>query len=344
MFDMFDTEFYFALPPAVPQEMALPEAFERAVQSRSALVEVSAQKMRRGGKKNLASTATLMSEFLSDAKNERAVSASALRLLQADLEMYERWLEARGVTKWRAVSENLIAQYEHDLRSGQAHDSMPRQRPALRHKLLAASAVARKLAAVRHWHQFLARVYKWPNPATNASETSLVPTSSLALSAEQIKKILAANKASTVPDLRNYAILCLLCDGFSSKEIRDLRLEECEGEWPCGEPARGAVQDYKARARPLLLARLRKKGLYSRRLFFSNRGTPLSPLLMQQIVRRAVKAAQLPAWVAAAHLSRAGRARRERGATLDDDGAMEVAALPRVAQLRHAYTKAHPRA
>jgi integrase/recombinase XerD len=209
-------------------------------------------------------------------------------------------------------------------------------------KFLAASTVARKIAALREWHRFLARRYKWPNPAAHLEDALVTPSSTLALSAEQIKTLLAAPDLSQLSGLRDYAILCLLCDGFSPQEISALRHEEGEEEF--GETARGALQQYSTRVRPLLLARLRKKGHYSRRIFFTNRGTPLSPLILQQIVRRYARATQLPSWVSASHLYKMGAARRARGAAIGDDSGTEVAALPRVAQLRHVYAKAHPRA
>ncbi len=111
-----------------------------------------------------------------------------------------------------------------------------------------------------------------------------------------------------------------------------------------GETARRSVQQYITRARPILVAKLKQKGRYSKRIFFTNRGTALSPVLMQQIVRRYADAAQLPPWVSASHLYKAGIARRARGADINEDSGTEIAALPRAAQLRHAYAKAHPRA
>ncbi len=336
---MFDSEIYFALPPSVPQETPLAEAFDRTL--------APAKKLRVARQKAPQTSAELVEEFL----RERDLSAGARRVLQSDLEMYLRWLQAHGVTKQRAVSVAQIEKYAHDLRSGQAHGfGKARQRPALHTKFLAPSSVTRKLSAVREWHRFLARRYRWPDPAAQLPGlpgVRVAPAAALALSSEQIRNLLSMPKISTVRGLRDYAVLCLLCAGLSAQEISALPYDEYDEsvtEFAFSETAQRAMQDYLMQARPLLLARLRQKGLYSRRLFFSNRGTPLSPLMVGQIVRRSVKGAELPSWVSPSQLCRSGRARRERGAALDEDSAMEVAALPRAAQLRHAYAKAHPRA
>lgn len=338
---MFDSEFYFLLPPAVPQEVPWPEAFDRSFGQAPTLGKRKAQRAPQ-------TASALVAEFLSDVQNERDLSAPSRRLLQADLESYWRWLQAQGIVKWRHVSAAQVEKYAHDLRSGQAPDFTRRKRPALQAKFLAPSTLARKLAAVREWHRFLARRYKWPDVAAHLTEAPLNSSASLALSAAQIKELLALPELSSVPGMRDYAILCLLCEGFSPQEISALRHEERFEESATlsvlGETARRAIQAYNERARPLLVARLRKKGLYSRRTFFSNRSTPLSPLLIQQMVRRYVALAQLPSWVSASHLYKAGAARRARGASLEEESILEMAALPRAAQLRQAHAKAHPRA
>lgn len=332
---MFDSESDF-LPPTIPREEELPEAFDRTVKA-------TPKPRAKRGRGASHSAEALLEEFIDKVQEQLGLSKGALRFYQADLAAYLCWLQAHGAREMQQVSRSLVEQYAHDLHCGQMPVFSTR-RPVLNAKFLASSTIARKLMAVREWHQFLARRYKWPNPAALLPDVPSPTNASLILSAEQIKALLAIPDVYSVSGLRDYAILCLICDGMSPPQIKALLYQNKEGKWPFGERAQQALQDYITRARPLLLARLRQKGLGSRYLFFTNRGTPFSPTRMQQMVRRYAREAQLPEWVSATRLSRIGLTRRACGAAPDEESIGEIAASPRAAQLQHAYAKAHPRA
>jgi site-specific recombinase XerD len=169
-----------------------------------------------------------------------------------------------------------------------------------------------------------------PAPASSSLRKRLI------VSPEQMQALLRVPSRLQTIGKRDRAILCLLCEGLSAQEIGALKRDmDWDSELNVSEVTRAVLRDYNERARPLLSARLNKKRRYSSRLFFSNRGTPLSPVAIQQIVRRHAEAARLPGWVSSTTLARSGALRRA--------GSEALASLPRAAHLRLVYAKAHPR-
>lgn len=345
---MFPNDFDFLLPPVALQETPLPEAFDRAQRVSKEWQDKTRRKRRRVAPREVS---VLWEEFLSELKIERGLSANALNAYEKDLQIYLSWLQMQDI-QLRHVTAAQVESYRRALQSGQIHKISParkrsaRKRPAPHAKFYAPPTLARKLVIVRDWHRFLSRKYGWPDPTAHLevlvpSVNSSPPRTRLVLSIEQTQALLQAPNRLQTLGKRDRAILSLLCEGFSALEIGALR-SDIEGKdglmlgEKVGESARAALREYSEVARPLLVAKLKRKRRYSFRLFFSTRGTPLSPVTINQIVRRYAQATLLPAWVSPVNLTKSNALRRA--------GHENGAALPRATQLRHAYEKAHPRA
>jgi integrase/recombinase XerD len=334
-------EWTFLLPPMAPQETPLPEAFDRARVSEAWQSNTRSKKRKKQRRAAPKEVSILVEQFLHELKTERSLSANALNSYAKDLQIYLAWLQAQSIPLCQ-VAAAQVESYRRDLQGGQIHRVVAgKRRPAPHAKFYAAPTLARKLATVRDWHRFLAHEYGWPDPTahletTTPSMASGPPRTRLVLSLEQIHALLRAPNRLQPLGKRDRAILYLLCEGFSASEIRALR---CDTEWDngliLGESARTVLREYSEVVRPLLAVRLKKKGRYSLRLFFTTRGTPLSPTAIHQIVRRYAEAAHLPVWVSATNLT--------TSSALQRNGRENTAVLPRTTQLRHAYEKAHPR-
>lgn len=365
---MFDAEFYFALPPAIPTETEWPEAFDRTGQGTTNFsgnrpaISTNAQrgsKRIKRGKVTFETAAKLVTEYFEELRATRRLSPGVLRNYKSDVEDYLSWLQRRGIQNLRDVSAVEIQQYLQHLRGGHslrrnqnsaASNRAPDEnghhfeRATGNRKFLAASTIATRMSILRGWHGFVAKRYGGIDPMLSLPNEAVSYENSAVLSAEQINILLATPNLNTGKGLRAHAILCLLCDGFSPAEISDLSIDAVVNPDAVSRMTQLSLQTYNERARPHFLAQLRTKGLYSRRVFFSNRGTPLMGIGIGNIVKQQALAARLPFRLTASMLQRTGAARRARGLDLSDQSGMEVAALPRRAQLRHAFIKAHPRA
>ena len=89
-------------------------------------------------------------EFVDHMRVERGFSENTSSAYLRDLMQYAAWLGGDGVLTTRAITPHHVLRYAHELRS--AHYN-----PATKGKIYAPPSVARKLAAIRSWHRFLAR-------------------------------------------------------------------------------------------------------------------------------------------------------------------------------------------
>src|SRR5687768_1690497 len=88
--------------------------------------------------------------FTDHMRVERGFSVHTSQAYQRDLEQYAGWLKTQGIESAAAVETALVLRYAHHLRE-------PGRAETADGMAYAASTVARKLAAVRAWHKFLAR-------------------------------------------------------------------------------------------------------------------------------------------------------------------------------------------
>src|SRR5690606_18718545 len=161
-------------------------------------------------------------------------------------------------------------------------------------KIYAEASIARKLAAVRSFHRFLARERDYLDPTAKLDSARSTRKLPHVLSIEQMRALLASPVLSNALGIRDRALLELLyASGLRASELCSLRLGDidfkggfvrCRGKGdkdrqvPLGESARQAIQEYSTFARPKLLERLNKRGqkvqTQTSRLFIGEMGQP----------------------------------------------------------------------
>lgn len=196
---------------------------------------------------------------------------ATLSAYDRDLEQLAAWAGTNGLTPG-AVSHRDLRRYAASLSSAGR----------------APATVARKLASIRGFFDFLLRTGRvGQNPADLVSAPRRKAKLPQVLTAEQMSALLDAVPGVTPLDLRDRAIFELTYScGLRSEEVRTLRLDSLDFDdevlrvfgkgskhrlVPIGEPARRAVEDYLARARPEL-----STGDSEQTLFLSRNGRPLS--------------------------------------------------------------------
>ena len=263
-------------------------------------------------------------EFVAHMEIERGFSANTAASYRRDLEQYARWMLKREVTAPRKVASDLVIQWAHDLRSAPPVGSKGG-------RLYAPASVARKIAAVRSWHRFLAREKEYPDPAARLENARTPRTLPRVLSIEQVGALLDAPRGADLIATRDRAILELLyAAGLRASELCALRpgdvmladaLVRCRGKGdrerivPLSRAAVRALEEYLGGARPQLMGivlnldapakrgRPRKmpekrgRGRRIEALFVEEGGAALSRLSLNALVRRYARTAQLPTWV-----------------------------------------------
>lgn len=314
--------------------------------------------------------ARAIDEFIDHMRVERGYSENTSQSYGHDLRQYAAWLCGDGVTSLRDVAPAHVLRFAHGLRS--AHPSA-----AINGQIYSPTTVARKLAAVRSWHKFLAREHGFFDPTAKLEGSRLPRRLPHILSPEQVVALLAAPSPKSPVGIRDRAILELLySSGLRASELCGLRAQDldfengfvrCRGKGerdriiPLSEDARKAVQAYIARARAKLLEG-KKQGATTGHtapapgalLFVNERGTPLSRVTLHRIVRIHAQAASLPEWVSphtlrhsfATHLMQGGADLRLIQEMLGHVNISTTQIYTHVdtQHLRESYQKAHPRA
>jgi integrase/recombinase XerD len=267
-------------------------------------------------------------EFIDHARVERGLSQHTAEAYARDLQQYAEWLQKAGVASPRAVEPSHILRYAHELRAANPKQVAPSF--GARGRAYSAASVARKLAAVRAWHKFLARERGFPDPTAKMDAARVPRRLPHVLSPEQMQALLASPDAGTPLGVRDRALLEMLyASGLRASELCALRAADvdlkngtvrCKGKGdkervvPLGEMARRALGEYTSFARPKLLESREAKSLRSeaakqramritstrpapRTLFVNERGETLSRVSLGQIVRHHAQRAGLPDWV-----------------------------------------------
>jgi integrase/recombinase XerD len=304
-------------------------------------------------------------EFVDHTRVERGFSENTAAAYQRDLMQYALWLGREGVLKAAAVEPSHVTRFAHVLRGAQYTQ-------ATEGKLYAPTSIARKLAAVRAWHRFLAREKEYSDPAAKLDATKLPRRLPRVLSKEQMRALLASPRASTPEGVRDRAVLELLYgSGLRASELCGLCESDvdaaggfvrCTGKGdktrivPVGEAARAALENYLSFARPKLLERRSPKRNARRfaELFLGDKGQVLSRVTLYQIVRQHAGRAALPDWVSphtlrhsfATHLLQGGADLRAIQEMLGhvDIATTQIYTHVETGHLRESYQKAHPRA
>jgi integrase/recombinase XerD len=284
------------------------------------------------------------------------LAANTLSSYRRDLQRWLGWLGAAGRARLSEVTEADVAAFLAALRVGDEQ-----------HPALSASSAGRAVVAVRGLHRFALRE-GWTTVDAAREVRPPVPARRLpkAISVAQVEALLAAPAADTPLGLRDRALLELLY-GTGARiseaiglDVDDLdrgaglvRLDGKGGKQrvvPVGSYARGAVEAYLVRARPLLAA----AGKGTPALFLNARGGRLSRQSAWTVLRAAASRAGIETDVSphtlrhcfATHLLDGGADVRVVQELLGHASVTttQVYTLVTVDRLREVYATAHPRA
>lgn len=305
-------------------------------------------------------------EFVDHTRIERGFSENTAQAYASDLLQYAGWLGKEGILKASAIEPSHVLRYAHVLRSAQYSS-------ATHGRIYSPTSIARKLAAVRSWHRFLAREKEYSDPSARLDASKLPRRLPRVLSADEVRALLASPRASTPEGVRDRALLELLYGcGLRASELCALRESDVDAKngfvratgkgsktriVPIGEAAGAALADYLSFSRPKLLER-RSTQRSARRLpadlFVGDKGQPLSRVTLYQIVRWHAERAALPDWVTphtlrhsfATHLLQGGADLRAIQEMLGhvDIATTQIYTHVETGHLRKTYQKAHPRA
>jgi len=312
-------------------------------------------------------------EFIDHTRVERGFSEHTATGYERDLKQYAAWLTHDEITQIRQVTPTHVLRFAHELRAA-------RPNKVTKGRIYAPGSVARKLAAVRSWHKFLARERNYLDPSAKLDSAKLQRRLPQVLSIEQTSALLDSPSLAEPVGVRDRALLELLYgSGLRAAELCELRLQDvdfttgfvrCRGKGdkermvPVGESARQAIQDYIGFARVKLLGvKDGAKGVKGAKgvrqqqtsiLFVGKRGKPLSRASLYVIVRHHAERAALPAWVTphtlrhsfATHLLQGGADLRAIQEMLGhvDIATTQIYTHVETHHLRASYLKAHPRA
>ncbi|MFL6136833.1 MAG: site-specific tyrosine recombinase XerD [Frankiaceae bacterium] len=288
---------------------------------------------------------------------ERGLAANTLTSYRRDLRRYLQVLAARGVTSLAEVSEADVAAFLVALREGDAD-----------HPPLAAGSAARAVVAARGLHRFAVREGLADDDPSRAVRPPMPPRRlPKAISVDDVERILEAAGFDRTPRaLRDRALLEFLYGtGARISEAVGLAVDDLdltggavrlagkggkERVVPVGSYARGAVEAYLVRARPVLAA----AGKGGPRLFLNARGGPLSRQGAWAVLRAAADRAGLGTAISphtlrhsfATHLLDGGADVRVVQELLGHASVTttQIYTLVTVDRLREVYAAAHPRA
>jgi integrase/recombinase XerD len=231
--------------------------------------------------------------FLHHLAVERGSAANTLRAYTVDLERYVAHLDAAGVDDLGRAREVHVTTFVVALRT-----TAP-DRPAL-----AASSVARTLAAVRGLHRFAARDGMVPaDVACDVAPPAQPRRLPRTLSVDEVDQLLAGRPGDDAAALRDRALLELLYStGARISEAVGLDVDDLDDRArtvllrgkggkqrlvPVGRPALAAVEAYRVRGRPVLAA----KGRGTAALLLNARGARLSRQSAFHVLRAAAETA-----------------------------------------------------
>lgn len=264
-----------------------------------------------------------IAEFVAQMQVERGFSIHTAAAYQRDLQQYARAMIGRGILSPRKIEASDIGIFVGDLRG------KPIENARVRGRLYSPGSVARKMAAVRSFHKFLARERGYFDPGARLDSLKTPRALPRVLSIAEVRSLLTAPTGAEPMTLRNRAILELMyATGMRASEVCELRtadvmlderMTRCKGKgdkWrmiPLSKAATRTLEEYLGTARPQLLGvvvespnkpkrgRPRKAVTPTRRrnnaLFVEEGGAPLLRLTLYGLVRRYAQEVGLPSWV-----------------------------------------------
>ena len=291
---------------------------------------------------------------------ERGLAKNSLLAYRRDLTRYNAWLQAISISEYSQITELLVREFSQSLVSERG---------------LAATSVARILAAVRGFHRFLlvegkteldvSAVVKPPKAARRLPKAISISEIEALLKAAGPEPDDIAGAAGDLIRVRDRAVLELLyATGARVSELTNLDLDDLvdsellrlfgkgskERIVPVGSYARAALEAYLVRVRPGLAA----LGKATPAVFLNQRGTRLSRQSVWQIISDAAAKAKIAHEVSphtfrhsfATHLLEGGADVRVVQELLGHASVAttQIYTLVTVDALREIYASAHPRA
>ncbi len=287
---------------------------------------------------------------------ERGAAENTMRSYRRDLARYAEHLAAHGIGDLAAVAEGDVAAFIVGLREGSGE-----RRP------LAASSVARTLAAVRGLHRFANREGSVPQDvAREVHPPSTAQRLPKALPVARVEQLIEACHGPEPVGLRDRALLELLYStGARISEAVGLDVDDIDADGctvllagkggkqrivPVGRPALAALSAYQVRARPALA----RRGRGTPAVLLNTRGGRLSRQSAWTALREAAERAGVTEPVSphtlrhcfATHLLEGGADIRVVQELLGHASVTttQVYTLVTVDSLREVYALAHPRA
>lgn len=220
----------------------------------------------------------LLVEFRQHLSTERRLSENTVRAYARDLAQYDRYLAGRRIRDAASVTPRDVESYVTKAR-------------------WAAPTVARKIAALRSFHEFLRRRgLAGDNPALPVRPPRRSRPLPDILTVEEVESLLAAPRGETPRAIRDRALLEMAyATGLRATELTGLSLEEvdleeglvrCVGKRqrerivPFGTQAKRALVRYLDAARPLLA---RDRG--ERAVFVTRLGRPFTRMGYWKLLR-----------------------------------------------------------
>lgn len=228
--------------------------------------------------------------FLSYCKIECGFTPATLAAYGADLRDLWVWLVEQGCTGWGELTLDRVGAYLRELES----------------RGLAVSSIARHVATIRVFCRFLSSEgYLSANPVEPMSQPASWHRLPNVMGREQIERLLAAPDPADGLYDRDVALLELLyAAGLRATEVAELTTTSVHAELgvarvigkgnrerivPVGKPALEALRRYETSLRP----RLVRPEKPTDRLFLSRSGSPITRVVVWQIVRRHARRAGL---------------------------------------------------
>ena len=289
-------------------------------------------------------------QFLAHLAVERSVSPNTLSAYRSDLSKYFAHLASRGRADLAGVEREDVASFPESLEA------------------MAASSVARSLAAVRSFHRFaFEEGLTATNPAGDVRPPKLASRLPKALTVDQVASLIEATRVGEGPaPLRDRALVELLYGtgariseavglsgddlDLSGAAVRLFGKGRKERVVPLGGYAVEAMEAYLVRARPALASR----GPGTPLLFLNTRGRPLSRQSAWGALQAAAGRAGLPAHISphtlrhsfATHLLQGGADVRVVQELLGHSSVTttQIYTLVDRDTVREVYAASHPRA
>jgi integrase/recombinase XerD len=308
---------------------------------------------------NASALDSALGDYLAHLRVERGLSANTTTAYRRDLARYTAYLTTLGRTDLGAVGPADVGEYVTALREGSDGG-----------RALSAASAARALAAVRGLHRFAqAEGLAVDDPSARVTAPSQHRRLPHALSVDAVARLLEAASAGDTPAaLRDRALLELLYStGGRISEVVGLDVDDVTHEdavvrllgkgskeriVPVGSYARDAVDAYRVRARPVLVAD--GAGRSTPALFLNSRGARLSRQSAWAVLQRSAERAGLAEHVSphtlrhsfATHLLSGGADVRVVQELLGHASVTTTQIYTMVTPdaLREVYAAAHPRA